>query len=219
MKIRRFACSAFSLCVLMTSTLFANAANIPEDNRISEYAGETIQCQIVKCTDNNTPESSVISVTIPEGATKAQEDQIIQAAAFNKTSDTDTYAARNVMDLISRETDVSVNSNGYTFVGSGTIPGPDHITLVVQFGNYANFGAKKMSVVVSGGKNPDRSHTITTDISPMPSTTITLVMYTGMGNVFLTDGSTVTATAKTDASHVDADYCEIWVSPWEMSGG
>lgn len=78
MKIRRFACSAFSLCVLMTSTLFANAANIPEDNRISEYAGETIQCQIVKCTDNNTPESSVISVTIPEGATKAQEDQIIQ---------------------------------------------------------------------------------------------------------------------------------------------
>ena len=42
MKIRRFACSAFSLCVLMTSTLFANAANIPEDNRISEYAGETI---------------------------------------------------------------------------------------------------------------------------------------------------------------------------------
>ena len=199
MKIRRFACSAFSLCVLMTSTLFANAANIPEDNRISEYAGETIQCQIVKCTDNNTPESSVIRVTIPEGATKAQEDQIIQAAAFNKTSDTDTYAARNVMDLISRETDVSVNSNGYTFVGSGTIPGPDYITLVVQFGNYANFGAKKMSVVVSGGKNPDRSHTITTDISPMPSTTITLVMYTGMGNVFLTDGSTVTATAKTDA--------------------
>ena len=76
-----------------------------------------------------------------------------------------------------------------------------------------------MSVVVSGGKNPDRSHTITTDISPMPSTTITLVMYTGMGNVFLTDGSTVTATAKTDASHVDADYCEIWVSPWDMSGG
>lgn len=181
--------------------------------------GKPIQCQIVKCTDNNTPESSVISVTIPEGATKAQEDQIIQAAAFNKTSDTDTYAARNVMDLISRETDVSVNSNGYTFVGSGTIPGPDYITLVVQFGNYANFGAKKMSVVVSGGKNPDRSHTITTDISPMPSTTITLVMYTGMGNVFLTDGSTVTATAKTDASHVDADYCEIWVSPWEMSGG
>ena len=119
MKIRRFACSAFSLCVLMTSTLFANAANIPEDNRISEYAGETIQCQIVKCTDNNTPESSVIRVTIPEGATKAQEDQIIQAAAFNKTSDTDTYAARNVMDLISRETEVE--------------PSPAPITLLLLF--------------------------------------------------------------------------------------
>ncbi len=143
MKIRRFACSAFSLCVLMTSTLFANAANIPEDNRISEYAGETIQCQIVKCTDNNTPESSVISVTIPEGATKAQEDQIIQAAAFNKTSDTDTYAARNVMDLISRETDVSVNSNGYTFCWKWNHPRPRLHYFVVQFGNYANFRCKE----------------------------------------------------------------------------
>ena len=131
MKIRRFACSAFSLCVLMTSTLFANAANIPEDNRISEYAGETIQCQIVKCTDNNTPESSVISVTIPEGATKAQEDQIIQAAAFNKTSDTDTYAARNVMDLISRETDVSVNSTDILLLEVEPSPAP--ITLLLLF--------------------------------------------------------------------------------------
>ena len=82
MKIRRFACSAFSLCVLMTSTLFANAANIPEDNRISEYAGETIQCQIVKCTDNNTPESSVIRVTIPwsKGMSKDNDECLMDSA-------------------------------------------------------------------------------------------------------------------------------------------
>ena len=47
MKIRRFACSAFSLCVLMTSTLFANAANIPEDNRISEYGGKQFSVKLL----------------------------------------------------------------------------------------------------------------------------------------------------------------------------
>lgn len=181
---------------------------------ISHYAGTTVQCQIVKCSDDGEPVSSIVDVTIPQGATVAEQNRLVQAAVLEDAGVPQTRAARGVMDLISTEKNLRVASNMYTQVGAATIPAPDYITLAIQFENYGNFGAKNLTVVVKGGKNPNRSHSMTAELANGPS--IIVAMYNGMDNVFMTEGSNITVTAKTDTGYMTVQTCNVWISPWEM---
>ncbi|MCI5498845.1 MAG: hypothetical protein MR419_04895 [Clostridiales bacterium] len=181
---------------------------------VSHFAGTTVPCQIVKCSDEGEPVTSIVDVTIPEGATVAEQNRLVQAAVLEDAGVSQADAARGVMDLISTEKNLRVVSNMYTQVGAATIPAPDYITLAIQFENYGNYGGKNLTVVVKGGKNPSRSHSMTTQLANGPS--IIVSMYNGMDNVFLTEGSNITVSAKTDAGYMTVQTCNVWISPWEM---
>lgn len=70
-----------ALSVMLSMVPFVNAAG----NDLSDFEGQTIICQVVDVTEDGVITSSV-DVSIPEGATKAQEDALIYAAIGEDTS-------------------------------------------------------------------------------------------------------------------------------------
>lgn len=220
MKTRRLLSMLFATCMLVASTLPAGAVSCTtEEAQLSEYAGSTAKCQLVKFSDNGAPESVIIDVAIPAGSTKAQEDALVKSAILNSADiPATTMAARGVMDLICEKENVHLNSSSYTNVGSGTVPYADTLMLLVVFNNYLNLGANSLSVTVTGGKYPSNSYTMTANIASASATNIIAYMYTGNGNVFLTNGSSVSAKAKTNSGTLQADSCQMWVSQYDVAG-
>lgn len=211
---------SMALAILFALSLSIPAAGAVDLDRVmlSENAGSTVKCQLVQFDDYGQTGSRIIDVAIPSDATKAQEDAIIQNAIQQEAIST-TSAARNIMDEICVREDVSLNSILYANVGSGIIPGPDYIMLLVVFSNYLNVGANNLSVVVTGGRYPSNSYTMTASIADSSLTNIIAYMYTGSGNVFLTNGSSVSVKARTDSGALNADTCTIYVSQQNVAGG
>lgn len=220
MKSRRLLSLLFATCMLVAATLPAGAVSCTtEEAQLSENAGSTTKCQLVKFSDSGIVDSVIVDVAIPAGSTKAQETALVKSALLNAADvSAAPMAARGVMDLICEKEDVRLTSSSYTNVGSGTIPYADTLMLLVVFNNYLNLGADTLSVTVTGGKYSSKSYTMSADIASSSLTNVIAYMYTGTGNVFLTNGSSVSAKAKTNSGTFQADTCQMWVSQYDVAG-
>lgn len=112
MKLRKML-SVLCAAALLISAL--PAASAVEAEPLSEYAGKTLPVQVVEDTDNGLV-SRIVEVAIPEGATKAEEDALVYAAAFG----TPVTRSANATDTISVEGDFYI-TNSNKKIGGGTL--------------------------------------------------------------------------------------------------
>lgn len=230
MKIRRFAATLFAFSMIAAFAVPAGAVDLSEPaadnpNALSDAAGQTVQCKIVKFSDDAEPVDVILDVDIPDDATVAEEDMIVQYAIAEEAgiAPIDVIAARSnvvtprdVLDLVSLKEKVTILPTG-TIVGAGKIATADAILLIVELDHYTNnTGASSLSVTVTGGKNASANYTMNTDFSSYRSV---VYMYTGQGGVFLTNGSNVSAKARTDKGSVQVQTCRLYVTNQYMGPG
>ena len=127
MKTRKKLVSILCAAALLVSALPAASAVSAEP--LSEYAGKTIPVQVVEETENGLT-SRIISVAIPEGTTKVEEDALVCAVvgrASGKTRSSNAASGLYLIDGVSGA--VTLRNNIEERIGGGTPAGASYSEL------------------------------------------------------------------------------------------
>lgn len=127
MKTHKKLVSILCAVALLVSALPAASAVSAEP--LSKYAGKTIPVQVVEETENGLT-SRVISVAIPEGATKAEENTLVCAAAVGRVPGR-TRFSNGTPDYYINSVDgeVKLQHNNEERIGGGTPVGASYSKL------------------------------------------------------------------------------------------
>lgn len=121
--------SAFGVIAMLLSVIVpSRAVSLPEIESLSEYAGETITCQVLADTEDGLT-SRFVEVAIPEGATVEEEIALVNAAAFG--ADLYTRNVRATDDKLSVMRNFTITSED-TYVGGGAAK-QDYKCVFAQF--------------------------------------------------------------------------------------
>lgn len=208
MKTSKRVLAVFSAaCIAASMSVPAFAADAEP---LSEYAGETVVCQVVL----DSGESYMVDVPIAADATEEEERALCDAAVFASAGESRSMRAGPFIELSYKEDLHDFNgimSAGETYVGGGTFE-ETYLTLTVVFDNMSSVnGASKVAVrLVNDSTGREKTKTIQLST---PSH-FTYFLYKNDG-VSFAKGETVSVYARADRGMAEADSCTVNVSPYE----
>lgn len=170
MKVKKFASLLCAVSMLLTSAITASAAE-----PLSEYAGETISVQVVRATETGSV-SQVIQAAIPEGATKAEEDAIVYAAALGQdmiaplSSGYAPHVIGTKRNFTIHPTPLLIGSTNWMPTGSN---GYDEVIIDITFSPYVG-GDHKVLFRVQDVHTPDNSVEVPTEAAANVNRVITI---------------------------------------------
>lgn len=190
-KFKRFGAFVLALGMLCALAVPASAADIS----MSESAGDTIQCLVVDLNADGSTVSEVIHVAIPEGATKAEENALIRAAAL----DAETFSTRAIFDTL---------DSGYVTIGTSTSTLSSNIslpsayaTLIAQF-DLSSVSAYQPTLTVMFSNSMGDSYSGSVQLNSwFKSVVVRSTDGFAMGN-----GTSVTVRARVSSGTINGNY-------------
>lgn len=154
MKTKKFV-SVLCACAMLLSALpFASAAE-----PLSEFAGQTISVQVSEVAETGV-DSRVIQVAIPEGATKAEEDAIVYAAALGQEAMIAPLSSGYAPRVISTKTNFTIHPTPLLIGSTNWLPtgstGYDEVIIDITFSPYVG-GSHKVLFKVQDVHTPDNA--------------------------------------------------------------
>lgn len=168
--IKRFACAVFAVCMIMTASIPAFAAEIlPEGTMISEYAGNVKNCAVILF-DETGEHVYEIDVAIPEGASKLEEEATCQNAILSLINPT----ARSAASTFANDSEDWISNEPFTITAQSTEKGGvllydgelnnSYESLIINFEDIVvSNGASRVNVRVENSVYPGGGNTYSTD--------------------------------------------------------
>lgn len=204
MKNRRRMSLLCAIALSLTLVLPAGGANLPEPLQPSEFAGETITCQVIQETSEGVA-SRMIEVAIPAEATVAEELALVNTAALGGGL---ARSLQNVTYELSSRSDVTIR-NSSTNVGGGLLRNQDYSYIVAQFVIETIGGSSKLQVQVKNETHGSATDWSEVNLYQYPQR----VVFTS-SNVNLTQNSNLQVYARTTLGSALASVCYVAVTDY-----
>lgn len=215
MKFKKMFSVLLAVCMLFTSVVYAGAAELPERERISKHAGETVSCEVIFNTENGMT-SRAFEVYIPVAATKAVEEELLLASLLTTTNSIQPGDWSGSFQCISYTSNVPQMLSSfptYACIGSGTLYN-DYPTLLVQFENlYGMNYATKVNVNL---QNITESLSWTNEIALNSYHDFTYFLYNRDPSLDLGSGDQIVVYGYADTGYATADSCTVYGSTQAM---
>ena len=222
MKFSRFLSAACAACLTVAMAVPAGAANVTpidaEEVQLSEYAGSTMKCQVVVgAADGNGEDTSyIVDIAVPEGATKAQADQLVMSAVQPAAK----ASARigEVFDtIITNDNLPTIVAPTFWNIGTGTFE-MKYETLVVMFYDpiFSTGTSELIAQVTNTTTGVKATQSGRTDI-PLSAYVYIIPSRDGGNNITFKNGESVNVKASVDAGYMEASSCEVWATVTEYT--
>ena len=194
MKLNKMISTFCAACMLLT----ALSATYALDNAdpISEYAGQSVVCQVFTEADGELT-SRLVTVSIPAGATQSEEATLLITTAYGPQ----TRSTRAV-DIISTQRDITITTSS-TNVGSGTAV-HNYARIHASFNIDTLGGNTTISVHCRNNTTGDQSAWKTLDISTVAQT----VIFT-TADVPVSNGNDISVNARTNMGTAHTTVCTV----------
>lgn len=205
MKNRRLIGLLCAIAMSLTLALPAGAASLSEPLQPSDFAGETITCQVVEATAEGVT-SRMVEVAIPAGTNVAEEVALVNAAAL---SGGEVRSLGNVTYELSSRSNVTIR-NTSTNVGGGLLQNQNYSYIVAQFVIETIGGSAQLQVQVKNETHGSATDWSEVNLYQYPQR----VVFTS-SNVNLTQNSNVQVYARTSLGSALASVCYVAATDYQ----
>lgn len=205
MKNRRRISLLCAIAMSLTLALPAGAASLSDPLQPSEFAGETITCQVVEATAEGVT-SRMVEVAIPAGTNVAEEVALVNAAALSGGV---ARSLRNVTYELSSRSNVTIR-NSSTNVGGGLLQNQNYSYIVAQFVIETIGGSAQLQVQVKNETHGSATDWSEVNLYQYPQR----VVFTS-SNVNLTRNSSIQVYARTSLGSALASVCYVAATDYQ----
>lgn len=205
MKNRRRISLLCAIAMSLTLALPAGAASLSDPLQPSEFAGETITCQVVEATAEGVT-SRMVEVAIPAGTNVAEEVALVNAAALSEGV---ARSLRNVTYELSSRSNVTIR-NSSTNVGGGLLQNQNYSYIVAQFVIETIGGSAQLQVQVKNETHGSATDWSEANLYQYPQR----VVFTS-SNVNLTRNSSIQVYARTSLGSALASVCYVAATDYQ----